>query len=156
MSLIIRKSEKDEVGRIADLLQALNDHEGYDYRPDPSALEDAWENFDTYVAESDEILIGVLCGSETFVPHNGTSWYEIQSLFVKESFRRQGAGEKLIHHVIQDKHSEGMKAFIINVRQKNKLGNDFYKSLGMQDKPLDHHRYFLHPDHIDNFIKKTA
>lgn len=156
MGLLVRKAKKTETSKIADLLHALNRHEGYDFCPDPGALETHWDEFDTYVADNNGTPVAVLCGCRTFIPHNGAAWYEIQSLYVTDNFRRQGTGENLIRYVIREKHKEGLDAFIINVREKNELGNKFYQSLGMQDKHLDHHRYYLYPDHIESFLQNSA
>ena len=58
-----------------------------------------------------------------------TSEDNIQSLVVKENFRRHGIGRILVDEVIK---SRGIKKFVVHVRASNKVVQEFNKSLGFR------------------------
>lgn len=78
----------------------------------------------SFAAETDDEIIGcVMCG------HDGRRGY-LQHLVVKDQFREQGIGQRLVEKAIKALADIGILKTHLFVLSDNKIGNEFWQNRG--------------------------
>ncbi len=97
----------------------------------------------SFVAVEDNAVIGViLCG------HDGRRAY-IYHTAVKNDYRRNGIGEQLVNTVINALKTVGINKAALVVFKDNKIGNDFWQSIGFTERTdLIYRNISLNADNI--------
>lgn len=145
MNYSIRKAELDDVERIQELSVKLSEWEEEEFdstiNPDWNTTEEATEWFEqrvyeglAYVAVDEEIvgyLIGAVNGSEEY--RDELTVAELESMYLKPSYRGQGIGTRLAEQFQQDAGEQGADRLRVEVTADNKNGHEFYKALGLTD-----------------------
>ena len=148
----MRLATLNDISTLADLSLLMNQTQGDNTRPDESIIKEHWNDIDIYVAEQDNEIIGFVSGQSSFLFYMGFDRFFINSLFIREDYRGQGRGKKLLCFLIETKIDEGHELFDIQVLKDNETANKLYESLGFQNKPNHYNRLFLLKD---NYAKKN-
>jgi ribosomal protein S18 acetylase RimI-like enzyme len=143
--IIIRSARPNEVKK----LQNLNDEVFLDnpkYDPDVKVewaqSEVGEEYFITainssegcfFVAEDNGRLIGYIAASSKTFDDRNSSYVEIDNLGVIGSYRKQGAGKKLMNRCLKWAKDKGFKKAHLRCYSANVGALEFYKRNGFQD-----------------------
>lgn len=86
------------------------------------------------VAEREQRVVGVLMVTTEWSDwHNATYWW-IQSVYVRPSFRRQGTYRELYRHVKKlAQQQDSVRSFRLYVERDNVSAQKTYRSLGMTE-----------------------
>ena len=89
-----------------------------------------------FVAVADGAVVGQLMITYEWSDwRNGTFWW-IQSVYVRQDFRKRGVFRSLYRHVHDLARSrEGVCGLRLYVEQENRRAQDTYRSLGMRETP---------------------
>lgn len=132
MPIIIRPIQKNDYPA---LIAMFNEFATFQKMPEKmtnsvSQMEEESDNLDGFVAETGT---GELVGYATFFyayfTWIGKSLY-MDDLYVKEAYRRNGLGQKLIESVINKAREENCRKVRWQVSRWNRNAIDFYKGLG--------------------------
>jgi ribosomal protein S18 acetylase RimI-like enzyme len=114
-----------------------------------------YEAFVIETAQQD--LAGFAAGYTTYKLQHGLIGFEIQSLFIRESYRGNGLGRKLVSGLVVTKYGDGIREISLSVRPDNKPARSLYKSLEFseQDEGL-HIRCSLAGRTLEQSVEKTS
>ena len=87
--------------------------------------------FQCFIAEVDDKVVGFASFFFAYYSWSGKALY-LDDLFVKEEFRKQGIGKKLLEAVIDFAKSEKCKKIRWQVSKWNANAIEFYKKMGAQ------------------------
>ena len=144
MDLNIKKAEKDEIHKLADLwyeLASMHEYmmEGYELSDEPKK---AWidfieSNFEkksmtTFIAEDEDSIVGFVTVVIRERPKifKNTKIGMILDLIVKEEKREQGVGSELIEKSEEWIKSKGVSVGILTVAPENENAVDFWEKRG--------------------------
>lgn len=151
MKISIRKAKIEDAEALSDLAHELNLFHDNDTKPSAEKFREDWQHIDAYIAEENGSPVGFLSGYNNYQFHNATLRFEIQNLYVKESYRRHGVAKKLCANVIKEKQALGVEKFSLGVDENNSEAINFYESMGFKKGPQSNLRYALSGDELKIF-----
>jgi ribosomal protein S18 acetylase RimI-like enzyme len=131
----IRKGLKSDIPYVFELIKELALYEDSLSEVEISMEKLEKDGFGTnplfhfFVAESDGKIIGLALFFTYYSTWKGKSVY-IEDLFVKEKFRGQGIGKKLLNEVVKYSRENDFDNVIWQVLASNQSAIDFYRSVG--------------------------
>ncbi len=155
-NFVFREAVYADAEQIVELAYELNLYHNDDMRPCLKAIQADWAHFDAYVVSMGDEIVGFLVGYEGYKFHAAQRRYEIQDVYVKESYRRNGVARILFENVIVEKYGEGLTRFGLGVEIDNHSAQHFYKAMGFSACPASGMRYVLTGSDVSAFIKKTG
>ena len=119
------------------------------------ALDDSREEIERFlqrnpttsvVARADGEMAGsILCGSD------GRQGY-LYHVCVRESFRRQGIGTRMVGFCMQRLREEGINRIALIAFPRNDAGNAFWKTIGWKMSGANYYEFSLNEKNITRFI----
>lgn len=119
------------------------------------ALDDSREEIERFlqrnpttsvVARVDGEMAGsILCGSD------GRQGY-LYHVCVRESFRRQGIGTRMVGFCMQRLREEGINRIALIAFPRNDAGNAFWKTIGWKMSGANYYEFSLNEKNITRFI----
>jgi ribosomal protein S18 acetylase RimI-like enzyme len=96
------------------------------------------EHAPTYVAESDDVVVGMvtLCVFSTLT---GPKAY-LDHLVVAPSWRRRGIGRALVRHAIERAEAAGASRIDLTAGEAKRAGHALYESLGFEQRDTTNFR----------------
>ena len=85
------------------------------------------------IAYMDNIAVGYCTGLIVKSVCYNNSRLDIESLFVKEEYRKKGIGKALINFMEKEARAKNILHFHINTNRKNITARSFYEKLGYKD-----------------------
>jgi ribosomal protein S18 acetylase RimI-like enzyme len=152
---IFREAELPDLEAIAKLVYELNLYHDDDFEPCAKTLKRDWGFFEPYVVCSGASVVGFLVGYNGYKFHAATRRFEIQNLYVKETYRHRGVGRMLFENVIKLKYENGIEHFSLAVYIDNKVARSFYEAVGFNACPMQDMRYVLKANALQSFIERV-
>lgn len=153
-SFTVRSMRVDEVGRVKELVHALQHYQQMKRCPrlpteqqlydeltheDPHTGTRLPNNNGTYVIVAvdnmrvsepeHKCIVGYMIYTQAFSPIQGRKFY-MTSFFIEESYRRHKLGTKMIEHLKAHGRSMGIYSFDVPFMNDNVIGQKFYAKLG--------------------------
>lgn len=138
MTLVIRKPEVIDAGRIVDIcstswrqtvegkLSSTFVQQTVNYWYNAEKVEqDIKKGSYSYVAEIDGKVAGVIGGGMT-----GKKRAEVYVFYIDKEYRYHGIGTALLHKLTEHQQRKGANEQWVSVQQNNELGLPFYKARG--------------------------
>lgn len=98
------------------------------------------------VARVDGEMAGsILCGSD------GRQGY-LYHVCVKEQFRRQGIGTRMVGYCMKKLREEGINRIALIAFPRNDVGNAFWKTIGWKKSDANYYEFSLNERNITRFI----
>jgi len=98
------------------------------------------------VARVDGVMAGsILCGTD------GRQGY-LYHVCVREEFRRQGIGTKMVGFCMQRLREEGINRVALIAFPQNDIGNAFWKTIGWRQSNVNYYEFTLNERNITRFI----
>ncbi len=146
MNIAVRKAERKDLESILSLNKALFDYESkfdHEYNLDWTYSEKGRSYFQKrlesdssiiLVAEADSTVVGyILLFIHVFAYRLHNPIAEIENMFVREDYRNQKLGTRLITEAKKIAAKRGVKRIRVAAMAKNADARRFYKSLGFDD-----------------------
>ena len=130
---IIRKATRNDASDILSLVRELAIYEKAEDQVTASLSE--YENFLSdgkifaNLAIIDNEIVGMVLYYETFSTWRGLMYY-LEDFIVKEAYRKQGIGEKLMNSFMNEAKMAGAKLVKWQVLDWNEPAINFYKKMG--------------------------
>ena len=119
--MIIRSMEEKDICAVSELEKSAFTHPWSEHQIREACQRDFYRFF---TAWEGDILAGY-CGM-----YYALDEADIVNIAVKETFRRQGIGKKLLKHMIEAAKTEGITCLFLEVRVSNLPAIGLYESLG--------------------------
>ncbi|MBI4467070.1 MAG: ribosomal protein S18-alanine N-acetyltransferase [Acidobacteria bacterium] len=137
--IVLRNATAEDVESILDVQHASAGAGAWELGDYASALADG--GIFCLLAEDrvGERVVGFLVGRT--VPGE----FEILNLAVKNEYRRQGIGRRLLGEALARAHGQGARRCWLEVRASNQPARDFYRALGFAESAR-RQRYYRDPE----------
>jgi GNAT superfamily N-acetyltransferase len=132
MELTIRKAREHDYPQVHSLIKEFSLFQGAPEKVTvtPERMAEDKDLFQCFVAEADnKEIVGFASFFFAYYSWTGKALY-LDDLYVREAFRKQGTGKKLLQAVIDLAEREGCKKVRWQVSKWNTNAIDFYKCMG--------------------------
>jgi ribosomal protein S18 acetylase RimI-like enzyme len=139
MEVAIRQSvahDAESIGALAaefhSYLRALGDEANFDWDAEKYLRDGFGEHsaFEGLVAEVDSRVVGYALYHFSYDTDRGQRLIYLIDLYISQSFRRAGIGEKLMQRISETGRLRGAEYIIWSVLKGNALAINFYEKLG--------------------------
>ena len=135
IQMIIRVANRSDMPSVLSLIKELarfeNDADAVEVKVE-NLVNDGFDNqpaFQVYVAEVDEIIVGIALFYQRYSTWKGKSLH-LEDLIVEEQSRGKGIGKALYSEVLKYAHEKKYKRVSWEVLDWNKPAIDFYEKSG--------------------------
>src|SRR4030042_2159212 len=136
--ILIREAKPDDFGDVFELVLELRSSHGEKGKLDKQGIRPIFQRYLSnsdkyiYVAESRGLLVGFMSITIGESLYEDKPWAEVDELVVKEGYRSQGLGGRLLDEVFRIAHERQCNVVVLAADINNARAIEFYGELGFK------------------------